>query len=92
MNIALFGKKLNDENIPYFLILLQKLKEYNTGILIYDCFYDRIKDKVHIDPAVKTFKTHLDLIGKADFLFSFGGDGTLLDTITLVRDSGIPVM
>ena len=32
-----------------------------------------------------------DLPGKTDFLFSIGGDGTLLDTILLVKDSNIPI-
>ena len=27
-----------------------------------------------------------------DILLSIGGDGTLLNTITLVRDSGIPIL
>jgi NAD+ kinase len=32
------------------------------------------------------------LKNNADILFSIGGDGTLLDTISYVRDSGIPVL
>lgn len=92
MNIAIFGKRLNDENITFFQTLLDKLKEYNADVFIFEKFYLRIKDKINITFPVETFKTNFDLIGKIDFLFSFGGDGTLLDTITLVRDSGIPVM
>ena len=30
--------------------------------------------------------------GKADILFSFGGDGTILDSVPIIRDSGIPVL
>jgi NAD+ kinase len=32
------------------------------------------------------------LVGQADVLISLGGDGTLLDTLSLIRDSGIPVI
>jgi NAD+ kinase len=35
------------------------------------------------------FHSHEDL--KADLLFSIGGDGTILDTVPFVLDSGIPV-
>jgi NAD+ kinase len=92
MKIALFGKRLNDENIIFFQTLLDKLREYNADVYIYESFYLRIQDKVNISSHINTFKSNTDLIGKIDFLFSFGGDGTLLDTITLVRNSGIPVM
>jgi len=92
MKIALFGKRLKDENILFFQTLLDKLKSYNADVFIFEDFYLRIKEIININLPVQTFKTNSDLAGKIDFLFSFGGDGTLLDTITLVRDSGIPVM
>jgi len=92
MRIAIFGKRLNDENIIFFQTLLDKLKEYKADVFIFEKFYFRIKDKINITSPIETFKTNFDLTGKVDFLFSFGGDGTLLDTIALVRDSGIPVM
>jgi NAD+ kinase len=42
------------------------------------------------DPIL--FSSQETIKGKADFLFSIGGDGTLLDTITMVGDSGIPII
>jgi NAD+ kinase len=33
----------------------------------------------------------MDLKGQADLLFSVGGDGTMLHSVRLVRDSGIPI-
>ena len=30
--------------------------------------------------------------GKADFVISMGGDGTILDAATIVRDSGVPIL
>ena len=36
------------------------------------------------------FHSHDDL--NADILFSIGGDGTILDTVPFVRDSGMPVL
>ena len=31
-------------------------------------------------------------VNKVDLLISFGGDGTLLDTVTMIKDSNIPVL
>jgi NAD+ kinase len=42
--------------------------------------------------SVKLFTQHQDLLNQVDCLVSIGGDGTMLDTLTLVRDSGIPVI
>ena len=38
------------------------------------------------------FSDFNDLRGNADFLFSIGGDGTLLKATTFVRNSNIPIM
>ncbi len=39
------------------------------------------------------FRSHKDLIKYApDYVLTLGGDGTLLDTVTLIRNSNIPVL
>ena len=38
------------------------------------------------------FESHGDLRKGVDFLFSIGGDGTLLDTVCLVRTRNIPIV
>lgn len=92
MKIALFGKRVHDEYLQYFILMLEKLKEKDSLIMIYENLADVLRNKIESVSTLKTFNTYQDLKGNADFLFSFGGDGTLLDTITLVRNSGIPVM
>ena len=42
--------------------------------------------------AYSTFNSSADLDETIDCLISLGGDGTLLDTVTLVKDTGIPVL
>jgi NAD+ kinase len=38
------------------------------------------------------FDDYLGIRNKAEVFFSIGGDGTILDALTFVRDSGIPIM
>jgi NAD+ kinase len=92
MNIALFGKSLSDNHQEHLIQLFSKLDSYNVSLHIYEPFHNLIKDKIKYSSAIETFTHHDDIKGEVDFLFSIGGDGTLLDTVTLVRDSGIPVM
>lgn len=59
----------------------------------YEGLMKEVCDVLH-DAGVETvrFNSYEQLKGKIDMLFSFGGDGTMLDTVELVRDSGIPVL
>ncbi|MEA3477282.1 MAG: NAD kinase [Bacteroidota bacterium] len=92
MRIALFGKRISDQNLEYLRQLIERLEAFGARLTFYEPFHKVIKDLIVFKSAVDTFKSHQDLEGKVDFLLSIGGDGTLLDTMTLVRDSGIPVM
>lgn len=90
--IALYGKGLTTEHASYLQLMLDKLKNAGYEVYFYEPFWKRIKNLVEVKGELKLFTSHAELAKIADFLFSIGGDGTLLDTITLIRDSGIPVL
>ena len=91
MKIGIFGKTLNDEFVSYFQDMISILEKNKCELYFYKPFYEKISEKIKIS-KFSFFENHIDLKQKIDVLFSMGGDGTLLDTITLVRDSGIPVL
>ena len=90
MKIALFGKKLAPENGEYMRQLLMELTERQAEIAIYQPFADVVAACIPTGLHYTVFHSHADL--KADLLFSIGGDGTILDTVPFVLDSGIPVL
>ena len=92
MNIAIFGKTIPSPYLEYVQDLISKLEDVNCRLFIYKSYFELIKDKISFKSKIELFCTHGELINNVDYLFSIGGDGTLLDTITLVRDSGIPVL
>lgn len=92
MKVAIFGRSTIDNTSEHIQLLFHKLNEYKTEILIYEPFYNFIKQKMQINGSIKTFKTHDELVGNVDYMFSIGGDGTFLETLTYVRDSGIPII
>ena len=49
------------------------------------------KEKLSFQKA-GIFKTHDDIIGNADIMFSIGGDGTFLDAVSIVQNYGIPIV
>lgn len=92
MKIAIYGREFNNSVLPYVQEVFNVLDEYKTPILVYKKYLDFIKDKIKLPSHITAFTQHKELLGQTDVLVSLGGDGTLLDTLSLVRDSGIPVI
>ena len=90
MRIALFGKTIAPENGEYMRQLFAKLAENQVEIVVYQPFADIVADFVPEGVKFNVFISHVDLY--ADLLLSIGGDGTILDTVPFVLDSGIPVL
>jgi len=91
MNSALFGRTLTGNTYPFLHDLIARLRNSGGGLTIYRPFYLSIREHLDLDFEPDLFTTGDELRGKADVLFSFGGDGTILDALTLIGDSGIPI-
>ena len=92
MKFAIYGREFNNSVLPYVQDVFDALERYGIAPLVYEKYYDFIKDKVKLPANVPIFTSNAELINEAVLLISLGGDGTLLDTLSLVRDSGIPVI
>ena len=89
MTIALFGKTIAPENGEYMRQLFAELAKNQVEIVVYQPFAELVKAFVPEGVNYSVFSSNADL--NADLLFSIGGDGTILDTVPFVLDSGIPV-
>jgi NAD+ kinase len=89
MTIALFGKNFSPENAGYLRQLMLELAGKQAEIILYKPFADIVGAFVPEGVKYSLFHSHSDL--HADLLFSIGGDGTILDAVPLVLDSGMPV-
>lgn len=91
MQVALFGKSIADADIPYVQGLFDRLSSMNGKVFVYQSFLNTLTEKITFRTQPEPFSKQAE-IREADYLFSIGGDGTLLDTIPLVGDSNIPVL
>jgi NAD+ kinase len=91
VKIAIYSYRLDDKYLSFVELLFQKLLEKNVEVFIYKNFYEVLQGKITLDKGLMIFETHQGLNG-IDYLFSIGGDGTLLETITFVRDKPIPIL
>jgi NAD+ kinase len=93
MKIAIYGREFNNSVLPYVQEVFDVLSDLKSPITVYGKYLDFIKEKVKLPENIQTFNGHDELLeDAAEVLISLGGDGTLLDTLSLVRDSGIPVI
>ena len=92
MKIAIYsrgGENLNIEDLRQFL---GELTNARINTVVFDPFLMQVADGLGEGTVFPTFRDHHDLDDSYDCLISLGGDGTLLDTVTLVRDRNIPVL
>ena len=92
MRIAIYGNPFNPVKAKYVQHLIHKIEENSVPIIIEHQFHDFLIDHVNFKKDIDIFDTPKELQDNADILLSIGGDGTLLNTITLIRDSSIPVL
>ncbi len=90
MTIGIYSRVFKEEHTPYVLELIAQLSKKEIPFLIFDEYYKAIKKHLP-KQKIGTFKNHHDVKKNIDLLITLGGDGTLLDTLHLVRDSEIPV-
>ena len=92
MKVAIFGRNFPSSARENIATLFNKLQAFNVEVFLFTPFYEFLKKKAGLRPVINgQFSNHEDIPKDTDFLFSLGGDGTFLETVTLVRDSGIPV-
>ncbi len=93
MQIAVYGRQFGKQFVPFARKLFDRLKEKNIQFSIYGPFYKFMREEAGLDLSTDNlFTSYENLDKKSNFVFSIGGDGTILETITIVRDSGIPVV
>jgi len=92
MTIAIFGNPYPEHFTKYIQHLIKKLENEHVKIIIEEKFNKFLQKSIRFTTKVDTFESCESLRNTADFLFSIGGDGTLLKAVTFVRDSNIPIM
>jgi len=92
MKIAIFGRSIDPVFYDSLKRLFAILHLYNVEVAVYRPFLDYMRNEISfIPPGASDFSNHREL-KNVDFFFSIGGDGAFLEAISLVRDSGIPMV
>lgn len=92
MKVAIYSRVIDYDQHERIQQLLDELAAENIEPVIFQPFFEIFKSNFRFPEKLSVFNNPEDLAGSIDFLISLGGDGTLLDTVTFVRDKNIPVI
>ncbi len=92
MKAAIYSRVIEEEQRKDIQLFFDELANQKIKPVIYKPFFEELKDKITLPSNTATFSFSEDLTDEIEFIISLGGDGTLLDTITLVRDKKISIM
>jgi NAD+ kinase len=92
MKVAIYSRVIENDHYGDVQLFFDELNKHRIEPVIFHSFYEQIQHTINLHSPVSTFTLSEDLKSDIDFIISFGGDGTLLDTVTFVRDKNIPVM
>lgn len=93
MTIALYARPVKD-NIPdYVKTLNTRLNKENIRLIIFQPYFSFLKKEFGFNLDIPTFSSYQELKEQTpDYLISLGGDGTMLETLEYIRDTGVPVL
>ena len=92
MKAAVYSRIMEDDQREDVQLFFDELEKQKIEPVIFHHFFEEIKDIIHLPSTTQTFSLSEDLGSDIEFIISLGGDGTLLDTITLVREKPISIM
>ena len=92
MKAAIYSRIMEEDQRENVQIFFDELSRQKITPLVFENFFEEIKNIIHLPEDTAVFSLSEHLTSEVEFMISLGGDGTLLDTITLVRERDIFIM
>ena len=92
MKVAIYSRGLDQEQETPLLILLEELAKHKINVLMFRCLFTQYNIPTPLLENVVPFDGYADLDNTVDCFITLGGDGTILDATTIVREKKIPLL
>lgn len=92
MKVAIYSRVIDVQQYQALQLFFDTLEQKNITPIVWQNFYEIIKDKITFTAQPEIFFLDAQLTADIECVISLGGDGTLLDTVTLVQDKEMPVL
>lgn len=91
MKIAIHGRNVVDLATPFIQSMFDELARRQIEVQLSEVYRTSLDLAGITHHTTQTYTSHLDIFD-ADFAFSLGGDGTLLEVLTHTGPRGIPIV
>lgn len=91
LKVGIFGQFYHEDSSVSIELLFDVLRKGEVSIYIEENFYNLIVENQNIESSKFQFSTFKELDSSFDLFFSIGGDGTILKSITYIKDLNIPL-
>lgn len=92
MKAAIYSRVMDEGQQADVQLFFDELYKQKIQPLVFHPFFEQVKSQILFAGPVTTFAAAEELHEDIECMISLGGDGTLLDTVTLIRNTGIPVV
>jgi NAD+ kinase len=92
MHIAIYNRVFEEEDIILFRHLFLLFEKYKITAVVYSDLVNRLTPVMTLPENIEHFSEMQPLHSKVSFLFSMGGDGTMLDIVQYIGNKNIPIL
>lgn len=92
MNIAIYGRKINKQNVAFFKGIIHSIEQFGWKPILEADFKAQFVKKTGHGEHYGVFSSHHDLKTGIDLAISLGGDGSFIKTVHYIRESGVPIL
>jgi NAD+ kinase len=91
LKVAVYSRGLEPEQHKDIQLFFDELAQEDIKPVVYAPFFHELKEYVNLPGKTERFSSPDELTEDTDFIISLGGDGTILDTATIVGHRDVPV-
>jgi NAD+ kinase len=92
MKAAIYSRIMEEGQQESVQIFFDELSRQKIQPVIFEHFFEQIRNAIQLPADTATFSLPEHITEEIEFIISLGGDGTLLDTVTLARDRNVSIM
>lgn len=92
MKIGLFGIEFYRNYLTYYRQIIDRFAVENVPFAIYKPLYEKLSKHIDFAKQPEVFDSYDQVVNNLSLIFSIGGDGCILKSVALIRNSGIPIL
>ncbi|MEM1325066.1 MAG: NAD kinase [Bacteroidota bacterium] len=93
MQVVIYSQILKKDDIPYVQRVFDCLQKEGINVYVHTPYLEQLHGRILFKKDVAPFDNYLDFsVKKIDFVITLGGDGTILNALTLIRGTNVPIL